>query len=107
MNRRKRRRVAQRMGFNFLRTASTCVCFPLTPTLSLGEREERVPQQAEVGRVHSSMGDCKNSLSSGERAGVRGKETPLLLQRSKKCGFTLIWSNRQLMDWLCLVLSRD
>jgi len=54
------------------------ITFPLTPALSLGERGKRIPPQAEAGRVNISKADGGDSLSSGERAGVRGNRTPAL-----------------------------
>src|SRR6185503_6442012 len=61
------------MHFSFLHAArARGTAFPLTPALSLGERGERHPPRTEAGRVNSSNADCGGSLSSGERAGVRG-----------------------------------
>src|SRR5438309_2213012 len=48
------------------------VLFPLTPALSLREREEHFPHWI-LGQTLSSSGHCRRfSLSLRERAGVRG-----------------------------------
>jgi hypothetical protein len=59
------------------------VVFPLTPTLSLGEREAAsAPHETPVG--HHSSQDCGDSLPLlGERAGVR--ETECI---ARPCGYS-------------------
>jgi hypothetical protein len=49
--------------------------FPLTLTLSLGERERRLRCLDQSGALDSSIHGMCFSLSSRERAGVRGKRT--------------------------------
>ena len=51
----------------------SCVLFPLTPALSLGERERRRQRVENPARVPLSQRGEWFSLSPGERAGVRGK----------------------------------
>jgi len=48
------------------------VAFPLTPALSLREREKHSPPQAGCPSIGVKRG-APVSLSLGERAGVRGK----------------------------------
>jgi hypothetical protein len=48
--------------------------FPLTLTLSLGEREPGLRRLDESGALDSSIRRMRFSLSPRERAGVRGKE---------------------------------
>jgi hypothetical protein len=48
--------------------------FPLTLTLSLGEREPRLPRLDPPDALDSSIRWMGFSLSLRERAGVRGKE---------------------------------
>jgi hypothetical protein len=61
-----------------VRKSKSSASFPLTPALSPEKREERIPPRAEAGRVNSSKADGGDTLSSGERAGVRGKVTLFL-----------------------------
>jgi hypothetical protein len=48
--------------------------FPLTLTLSLGEREPRLRHLDQPGTLDSSIRRMGFSLSPRERAGVRGKD---------------------------------
>jgi len=51
----------------------SCVLFPLTPALSLGERENLLRRCERGGRCRSSIHGRRCSRSPRERAGVRGK----------------------------------
>ena len=54
------------------------VSFPLTPALSLGEREDHSPTRDKSRRAHISSGGRRGTLSPRERAGVRGNKPHVL-----------------------------
>jgi hypothetical protein len=60
------------------------VLFPLTPALSLGERENHLPRCDKSRPADLSSDGRRGTLSLGERAGVRGKETPKLERRLRQ-----------------------
>ena len=65
--------------------ATETVALPFsTESFRRGEREKCLPPQAEGGRVNTSEADCGDSLSAGERVGVRGKVTLLAPTACKK-----------------------
>ena len=57
------------LGFDL---EDSCIAFPLTPTLSLGERENHSAAKQESLISECSNAAEKRSLSPRERAGVRG-----------------------------------
>ena len=61
------------------------IACPLTPALSPREREERIPPQAEAERLDLFKAGFCDSLSFGERAGVRGNDA-----RFDSCPFVSI-----------------
>jgi hypothetical protein len=52
--------------------------FPLTPTLSLGERGNHLPRCDESRRAGHLSDGRRSPLSPRERVGVRGKEISIL-----------------------------
>ena len=58
--------------------------FPLTPALSLEERENHLPRCDKSRRAGLSGDGRRGTLSPRERAGVRGKETPKLERRLRQ-----------------------
>jgi hypothetical protein len=53
--------------------SSLSVSFPLTPTLSLGERENHLPRYDKSRRAGLSSDGRRGTLSPRERVEVRGK----------------------------------
>jgi hypothetical protein len=70
----------------FQREVSSCLergglfrsLFPLTPALSLGERENRFPVLRQFEALSVPRAGLRVSLSPRERAGVRGKASRLV-----------------------------